>query len=177
VYGEYASDGWEAWLQEVLCVLRSYHQTVEEHADAAVRRLQQDVLAEKLRRVRRAAFAGARAVQEFRSFQKRNRKRKVYTPGDTKCCGCGAWGAWTLRVDSSKWTAREYSELHKWYCQRSQALPPSAKACDLCTMRCPGCEDWFLVEQGVKYGLCLECNCRARASAESERTSTRRGVI
>ena len=128
---------------------------------SSARRLSWNLRAEKLRGLRRTAFSHAQSVQEFNSLQKRNRRREAYTYGDVKCCGCGVWGAWAHEIDNSKWTIIEYNKVQRWYLQRGKPVPRSAAVCDLCKMSCPGCTELFLVEQGVKYGLCLECNGHA----------------
>jgi hypothetical protein len=111
--------------------------------------------------VRSSQLAYARAVQERRSFEKRNRKRKSYARGDTKCCGCATWGEWTIDIARSKWTRAEYQQVQWWFFHNGRDPPPHAKACHLCTMRCPGCMDWFTVDLAVKWGLCYDCNrCR-----------------
>jgi hypothetical protein len=155
VYDEYASEGWEAWRQDSRSVLRSYFEALEAYAHGAVRRMR------LCASVRSSQLAYARAVQERRSFEKRNRKRKSYARGDTKCCGCATWGQWTIDIPRSKWTRAEYQQVQWWFFHNGRDPPPHAKACDLCTMRCPGCMDWFTVDLAVKWGLCYDCNrCR-----------------
>ncbi len=43
------------------------------------------------------------------------------------------------RISRSKFFEYQYDKIQNWYVSKDLPSPDYAEACDLCTMKCPGC--------------------------------------
>jgi len=159
VYSEQADDAFEDWVRTSCALELEYLRHLTAVTLAMLSELKRQVNATRLRGLKRKAFEKARVLSDNFEEEHRSRKSKAYRPGSSfKCCGCGVWGTSRRRISRSKFFEYQYGKIQNWYVSKGLTSPDYAEACDLCTMKCPGCGDDYLLEYACKYGLCLECN-------------------
>jgi hypothetical protein len=159
VYSEQADDAFEDWVRTSCALELEYLRHLTAVTLAMLSELKRQVNATRLRGLKRKAFEKARVLSDNFEEEHRSRKSKAYRPGSSfKCCGCGVWGTSRRRIGRSKFFEYQYGKIQNWYVSKGLTSPDYAEACDLCTMKCPGCGDDYLLEYACKYGLCLECN-------------------
>jgi hypothetical protein len=159
VYSEQADDAFQDWVRTSCALERECLCHLTAVTLAMLSELNRQVNATCLRGLKRKDFEKARLLSDNFEEEQRSRKSKAYRPGSSfRCCGCGVWETSRCRISRSKFFEYQYGKIQNWYVSKGLQLPNYAEACDLCTMKCPGCGEDYLLEDACKYGLCLECN-------------------
>lgn len=122
-------------------------------------------LIEEHRRYKKLQHKAYRQAEEFEEIHYNQKQRRVmYNKSNFKCGGCLCWRAQDDMhcVFEAKFDRNEYQDLHSWYVDRGLEPPPVARYCSTCVLECPSCGDDYPYQSARRYGLCRECNIRAK---------------
>jgi hypothetical protein len=161
-YNETAHDAGGEWVSRCRALEDEHAQHYAQLVPPLVAELRRLAAGRRLRGLKRTAFERAcEYAAGVEEAQKYHRPGPYNTAVSFKCCECGVWNTHANKVSRFKFSAAEYEQVQQWYVQKSLELPEYAKACDLCTIPCLGCNEPQLLQASCKYGLCRECNIKS----------------
>ncbi|NBW88346.1 MAG: hypothetical protein EBR51_00265 [Gammaproteobacteria bacterium] len=168
IYDETTHDAAEAWTALCGALEHEASHNWERLVAPLVAELRRLSAARRLHGLKRKAFERARAYAEDFEEARAKRTKGAYQSGlSFKCVGCCEWQTHGNRIPRRKFTDREYMHAHEWFVQRRAPLPACAQACTLCSITCIGCGEFYLLEHACRYGLCRDCNMKARDGRRS----------